>query len=168
MNIKIIIGFVMGVLVIIVGGYGLISFTNKTPQVHTTALARVEVLGEMSHDWGTIGIDNGVVKNTFKVKNTGSEPLQLFNMSTSCMCTTAQIRVGDKLSPTFGMHTRSSYISQVPAGETAEIIVTFDPAFHGPSGTGPITRQILVETNDKLNPQLSFTAEALVVSRVEN
>lgn len=167
MNTKVIIGLLVGTFILIGGSYGLISLTDKTSQIQATEQAKAEVLGATSHDWGTIGINDGIVKKTFMVKNSGSEPLQLFNVSTSCMCTTAQVRIGDELSPAFGMHSQSGYISEVPTGETAEIMVAFDPAFHGPSGTGPITRQIMVETNDKSNPQLSFTAEAVVVSQIE-
>lgn len=167
MNAKIIIGLLVGTFLLIGGSYGLISLTDKTSQIQATEQAQVEIVGGMNHDWGTIGINDGIVEKIFMVKNNGSEPLKLFNVETSCVCTTAQVRVGSELSPAFGMHTQSGYISEVPAGETAEIIVAFDPAFHGPSGTGPITRQIMIKTNDKSNPQLSFTAEAVVVSQVE-
>jgi len=129
--------------------------------------AIVKATGKTDHDWGTIGINDGKVRATYTIKNEGTESLKLFNIVTSCACTTAQIKVGEKTSPEFGMHTKSQYVSEVSPKKTAELIAVFDPAFHGPSGTGPITRQIMIETNDKTNPQLAFTAEAVVVAEVK-
>lgn len=78
------------------------------------------------------------------------------------MCTTAQLIIGDTKSPEFGMHSKSAYVMEVPGGETAELKVVFDPAFHGPNGVGPINRQITVETNDPSSPVLNFMLTAMV------
>lgn len=164
MNIKLLIGIMIGTAVIIGGSYLLVNQADSTSKIQITSNVKV-VTGITDHDWGTIGINDGKVHATYSVKNAGTETLKLFNLETSCMCTTATVKVGDKTSPEFGMHTKSNYVSEVAPGETAEIVATFDPAFHGPSGVGQITRQIMVETNDKSNPRLEFTAEAEVVSK---
>jgi len=63
------------------------------------------------------------------------------------------------------MHEKSSSVFEVKPGETAELLVEFDPAFHGPSGVGPITRTITMNTNDVKNPVLSFNLTANVVKK---
>jgi hypothetical protein len=120
------------------------------------------VVEESSYDWGEIGIDDGNVEKTFNIKNEGSENLSLSDVVTSCMCTTAQLILGGETSPEFGMHSKSRYVMDVPPGETAQLKVVFDPAFHGPSGVGPITRQVEVKTNDQDNPEIMFILKALV------
>jgi len=117
---------------------------------------------ELTYDWGEISIDGGKVEKVFDIKNEGAGTLQLYNISTSCMCTTAQLLLGEARSPEFGMHSQSSYKMEVPAGETARLKVVFDPAFHGPSGVGPATRQIEVQTNDANQQKLIFVLTAMV------
>ena len=117
---------------------------------------------ESTYDWGEISIDGGKVEKVFAIKNEGAGVLQLNNVSTSCMCTTAQLLLGEAQSPEFGMHSQSSYKLEVPPGETAQLKVVFDPAFHGPSGVGPVTRQIEVQTNDAEAQKLIFVLTAMV------
>lgn len=167
MNIKVIVGFILGIIILIGGSYLLLNLSGSTTNIESSSEVKATT-GVTDHDWGTIGINDGKVSATYTIKNDGTEPMKLFNIETSCMCTTAQVKVGDDTSPEFGMHANSQYTATLPAGETAEVIAIFDPAFHGPSGVGTITRQIMVETNDKSNPQLVFTAEAKVVAEIEN
>ena len=165
MNIKVIVGFILGIVILIGGSYALLSLGNTTSKIESSSNVKV-VTGETDYDWGTIGINDGKVRATYTIKNDGTEPLKIFNVVTSCACTTAQIKIGDTTSPEFGMHTKSQYVSEISPGKTAEVIATYDPAFHGPSGVGAISREITMETNDKSNPQLVFTAEANVVAEV--
>lgn len=123
--------------------------------------AKAQVM-ESTYDWGEISIDGGKVEKVFDIKSEGAGTLRLHNVSTSCMCTTAQLLLGNKKSPEFGMHTKSSYKLEVPPGETAQLKVVFDPAFHGPSGIGPVTRQIEVQTNGANQQKLSFVLTAMV------
>lgn len=118
---------------------------------------------ETNYDWGEIKINGGNAEKVFFIKNAGTGPLKLSGVSTSCMCTTAQVIIDGKGSPFFGMHQKSSWIGEVPAGKQAELKIVFDPAFHGPSGIGQMTRQIEVDTNDKNNPKLEFTLKGNVV-----
>ena len=55
----------------------------------------------------------------------------------------------------------------VKPGETADINVVFDPMFHGPQGTGPITRLVSFNTNDSSNRTVEFKLTGNVI-RVEN
>lgn len=118
---------------------------------------------ETNHDWGEIKINGGKAEKVFLIKNVGSGPLKLSDVSTSCMCTTAQVIIDGKGSPFFGMHQKSSWVGEIPAGKEAELKIVFDPAFHGPSGVGAMTRQIEVATNDKNNPKLEFMLKGVVV-----
>jgi len=139
-------------------------FATKTASnqiVETNPDAKVGV-GETYYDWGDIGINDGNVEHEFEIKNEGKSDLVLSDVVTSCMCTSAQLIYDEKISPLFGMHTSSNYKLSVDPGKTAKLKVIFDPAFHGPNGIGAITREITVKTNDPNNPELSFTATAMV------
>jgi hypothetical protein len=81
------------------------------------------------------------------------------------MCTTAQLKTASKSSIKFKMHEKSSSIFEVEPGETAELIVEFDPAFHGPSGVGQITRTINMSTNDVNNSTLNFNLVGNVIKK---
>ena len=112
-------------------------------QTQTASLS----LSETSYDWGDIPINEGNVEKTFSVTNTGSSDLELANFVTSCMCTTARVITADGESQEFGMHTKSNWKGTISPGETAQVIVIFDPAFHGPQGVGSITRIVKFNTN---------------------
>ncbi|MBI2042554.1 MAG: DUF1573 domain-containing protein [Candidatus Nealsonbacteria bacterium] len=100
-------------------------------------------------DLGTVSMANGNVKTTYQIKNIGKEALKIDRVWTSCMCTTAVLKLGDKTSPAFGMHDSSSLWSQeIQSGEEALLEVTFDPALHGPEGVGQLTRAIYLSTSD--------------------
>jgi len=116
-----------------------------------------------SFDWGTIDYGGGDAIAEFIINNPGSGPLSLSEVSTSCMCTTAQIIINDQKSPFFGMHQKSSWIGQIPPGVQAKLKVVFDPAFHGPSGVGPVVRQVVMKTNDPEHPKLEFNLTGTVV-----
>ena len=160
---KVVIGTILTTILLVVGGVIAANFLQSASPVELDERVKAEV-GVMEHDWGEIGIDDGEVETVFEIKNEGLSPLQLHDVITSCMCTTAQLVLGDKTSPAFGMHSKSNYVMEVPAGETARLIVVFDPAFHGPNGVGAISLQIEVQTNDSSMPTISFEAEAVVVA----
>ncbi|MBU2051665.1 DUF1573 domain-containing protein [Patescibacteria group bacterium] len=148
-------------LLLIFGGVFFITKTNNRASLAGSQTTQVSV-DKTSHDWGEIGINNGKVQAEFSLTNTGSAPLQLANISTSCMCTTAQAVIEGKASPYFGMHQKSAWTGQVEPGKSAKLIVEFDPAFHGPQGVGQITRQVVLETNDTNQKQLTFNLTANV------
>lgn len=112
------------------------------------------VLIPAEYDAGTVSMQDGLVEKTFEIKNDGQGDLKIENIWTSCMCTTAHLRVGNKTSPEFGMHTQFSLWSEIISpGETGYLDVVFDPAFHGPKGTGSLIRVIYLATNDTNNKQ---------------
>lgn len=93
------------------------------------------------YDFGAIPPGPGNVSQVFYLQNTGSEPLIISNVVTSCGCTRALL---------------SS--SVIPPGTRADLTAIFDPDFHDIQG--PVKRVIWLETNDPDQPvvEVSFTA----------
>lgn len=158
--------FIAGIVVVTVlllGGVVIVgSKMGATPQVVADTQVSLAVENN-THDWGTIDINDGIASKTFTIENTSSEPLRLHDVKTSCMCTTAQLVTAEASSKKFGMHEKSPSVFEVKPGETAELVIEFDPAFHGPSGVGPISRTVTMDTNAAANPTLSFQLAANVV-----
>lgn len=96
-------------------------------------------------DFGT-ALNGLAVKHVFSLKNTGTAPLVIGAVQTSCGCTAAQ--------PTK---------STVAPGEESDIAVTFDTR----SDKGPATRTITVFTNDPRHQQLILTLKGNVKVQVE-
>lgn len=164
---KILIGLV-GISSVLILVFGVVLVTKtQPPTLETSGNARIEVLGEKTHSWGQIDIDGGNVEKTFQIRNSGDSDLEITNFKTSCMCTETQISINGEQSPIFGMHTRSGWKGVVEPGETANINVVFDPLFHGPQGTGPITRIVSFDTNDSSNRTMEFRLSGNVV-RLDN
>lgn len=159
---KIVIGFVVLTLLILVGGVYILSVTSANPaQVNLNQNVKVEV-DQKNFDWGKINYGTDAAK-TFTIKNAGTDVLKLTNIKTSCACTFAQVAIDGKVSPKFGMHTTSSWAGELPPSKEAILTVVFDSDFHGPSGVGPVERLISVETNDATNPKLEFSLKGVVV-----
>lgn len=136
----------------------------SSPENQTaTALGtpRIEV-NPKEIDVGNVPINGGLIKKDFEIKNSGSGNLKIDDIWTSCHCTTAILKVGDKESPKFGMD-HAGFWSQILApGQTAQLEVIFDPAFHGPEGIGPAVREIYISTNDSKNKTESVMLTANV------
>ena len=112
---------------------------------------KIEIIPK-EYNAGTVSMSDGLVKHIYEVKNIGDGDLKINYMETSCMCTTARLKVGDKEGPEFGMHNNPTFGSQkIAPGETGFLEVTFDPAFHGPQGTGQVTRAVYLSTDDPQN-----------------
>lgn len=160
---KIIIGLIVLTLLILGGGVFVLSKTTTTGQINGVSNEVKISVDAKTHDWGTIPYEGGNVTKTFNIKNTGTGILKLTNIKTSCACTFAQLTIDGKMSPKFGMHTTSSWVGEVAAGKEAQLTVVFDPAFHGPTGVGPMERLVSVQTNDISNPNLEFSLKGVVV-----
>lgn len=162
-NSKIITGIIGASLLLLIGGVYFASKAPQPPEIQSSSQVNIDI-EETSFNWGTIPLTGGKVEKIFIINNSGSDPLQLANVKTSCMCTQAQLIIDGQKSPNFGMHSNSSWSGEVESGKKAELKVIFDPAFHGPSGTGQISRVITVETNDQNNPTLEFRLTANVIN----
>ncbi|MBI5465559.1 DUF1573 domain-containing protein [Candidatus Gottesmanbacteria bacterium] len=108
-----------------------------TPPDQKTSKPKIVVEPEQ-WDFGEIEYGK-IAEYTFKVRNTGSETLEIKRVATSCACTSAKI---DK--------------EKIGPGGTAEILVTYDTAAmgRGSHGKGKQERIIYVKSNDPENPQV--------------
>lgn len=153
--------FIFLLVVLIAGGiiFGLLSRLSSESQ----GMPRIEI-SEKEYDAGTVSMAAGLVKHTYEIKNKGDGDLKINRIWTSCMCTTAHLKVGDKISSEFGMHSAPVFWSQkIAPGETGYLGITFDPGFHGPQGTGPVIRTIYLSTSDPQNKKIEFRLSANVM-----
>ncbi|HEX9661755.1 MAG TPA: DUF1573 domain-containing protein [Candidatus Binatia bacterium] len=99
-------------------------------------------------NFGSVSMARGKVTHRYLIRNTGTEPLLIRKMYTSCMCTTAALVKGGQKSDPYGMpgHGFIPTINErMNPGEDAIIEVVFDPAAHGPAGIGPVDRVVTIE-----------------------
>jgi hypothetical protein len=159
------IGFIGIIIVVLVIG-GILWIARPDSQDGNVAGTGAESSGiftvdETFFDFGTISMAAGKVSHVFKVKNTGTEPVVIGKMYTSCMCTTATlVKDGKEFGP-YGMqgHGFIPKINElVRPDEEVKIEVVFDPAAHGPAGIGRIQREVTVENNADTPLELRFNA----------
>ena len=99
--------------------------TEKAPQI---------TFDKTEFDFGLIEPDEAK-STTFKVMNKGNEVLEISNITTSCMCTSAAIST-----------------KTIKAGEEAVLTVTFDPNVHE-EPVEKFKRTVFLETNDPNMPE---------------
>lgn len=134
------------ILIFIIIGLAVYGYFKSIPVVEnqTKNLPKIEITPK-SFDFGEIQYGD-VLKYTFKVKNIGSEVLEIKRVATSCACTTAEVEK-KILNP----------------GEGADLLVKYDTgAMSGPHGQGQQERIIYIKSNDPINPQVEVTIYANV------
>lgn len=112
-------------------------------------------------NFGRISMAAGKVSHPYSIRNTGTEPLTITKMFTSCMCTTATLVTRSTQKGPFGMpgHGWLPSVNETLApGETAQVEAVFDPAAHGPAGVGPTDRTVTVVNDAGLALELRFNA----------
>ena len=157
---------VIGVIATIVVLGGIIWIARPDSQNNNTASIIAESSGtlnaeEDSFDFGTISMAAGKVKHSFGMRNTGAESVVIGKVYTSCMCTTATLKMSGRTFGPYGMpgHGFIPKINEkLDSGEEATVEAVFDPAAHGPAGVGQIQRTIIIENNAGEPLQLSFTS----------
>ena len=83
-------------------------------------------------------VPNGTIATRdVAIRNDGDGILVVDNISTSCGCTTAT------LAP-----------MQIAPGETGTLHIEYDAGAHGPELTGPLVRQIFINSNDPNQPEV--------------
>lgn len=135
--------FLVSILVIVGVAFLLSNKSTTEAEIPTGDVSGLSASPE-SYELGDVAINGGIVSKDYEVKNTTSATLSLKKIATSCMCTTAKLKVGDKETRLFGMEMAGDKNPPldlaIPAGETAKVTVEFDPAAHGPEGVGPFDR----------------------------
>ncbi len=114
------------------------------------------------YDFGKISMAGGRVSYKYRIKNASEAPATIKKIYTSCMCTEAvfedgKITKGPFGMPGHGLSVPAANVAMEPGSE-AEIIVTFDPAAHGPAGIGRIEREIYLEEETGEPLVLKFSA----------
>ncbi len=155
----------LGLVAVVV--IGLVWFSNSSKTKMPTAVINSESAGVLTfdksqYDFGKVSMANGKVSKDFILENKSRNNVEVGEVYTSCMCTEAELKVGDRIAGPFGMQghglARNANLV-VKSGETLTVKAIFDPAAHGPAGVGPIERQIAVYTDTGKEPiVLNFKA----------
>lgn len=167
-NVKVFLGIIIFSLIMIIGAVMILSGSSvgKVSLQKQTGV-KIEV-SEDKFSFDEIDYDGGNVSHGFKIKNIGDKDLVVANIITSCMCTKAFMKgpfgEGPK-SGMKGMSKPSDWKGVLKVSEEGEIVAVFDPAFHGPSGVGPLSRNVSFETNDPDKPYVELTFDGNVVKK---
>ncbi|MFH1187219.1 MAG: DUF1573 domain-containing protein [Candidatus Levyibacteriota bacterium] len=161
--------FIIGIVafVILIFGFAIV-FAGKGSSkavIEKTVGAKIEI-DYSSKNLGDIIYEKGTVPHSFPIKNIGSKDLEIANMTTSCMCTQVYFKGKSEESSKYGMKGMSApsdWKGVLKPEESAEIIIEYDPQYHGPQGLGPISRTVSMETNDPDHPYVEFNFEGVVV-----
>ena len=109
---------------------------SQTPRLQLPARAQIWFFTEDVHDFGTVPQGPEILYN-FKFKNTGSSPLKIEKVTSSCGCTAAT--TGDK--------------KEFAEGESGDIKVTFSTR----GREGAQKKTLMVFSNDSKEPQKVLT-----------
>ena len=148
---KILIGIALVTLLLVGGGAVLLGGKSEG----STQVAS-EVLGIETnpnyYDLGGVPINGGIVTKEYSFKNITGNSLKLKKVATSCMCTTASVQIGGEITKFFGMEGHGDANPpvniEIGGGEEGKVVVNFDPAAHGPQGTGPFNRVVYLTFSD--------------------
>ena len=110
-------------------------------------------------DLGEIKVSD-VKQQDFTLKNTGSKPLQILNINSSCNCTFGQVVYKDLISNEYGMHDQSGYVTEITPGEIATIRVIYKPFLMPVYGF--VEREVYITTNDPARQKITFSVKAKV------
>ena len=146
------------VVILIIAG-GIYAFSKFSPGGQPAEKAEFKT-DHLEYDMGTVSMASGLVRHTFEIENAGLSDLKINNIRTSCMCTTAFLKIGDYTSPEFGMPGHGTnplgWSKSLNPGEKAQLEVVFDPTAHGPAGVGQVARIVYLQTNDRQSGQPEF------------
>lgn len=161
-NAKFVIGGILAFLVIVIGGSLLLTTGQAKPIVREEQGVAGMAIDKTTADLGTMTQDEE--KNvTFTINNTGNSVLRLWNVKTSCNCTFATIKIGDKEAGEFSMHSGGAiknWIGEVPVGQSAQLTVIYRPKIM--PVVGKVSRQVTFATNDPTNENVEVSIEANV------
>lgn len=107
-------------------------------------------------DLGAISQARGVVAAELAVANSGSAPLVISEMETTCGCTEASLVVDGRAGPWFGMRGHgpwpTGWSATLPPGAQATLRVRYDPDAHG-IYRGPVDRIVYIYSSDPRQPR---------------
>jgi hypothetical protein len=95
-----------------------------------------------SLDLGNV-INGDVISSDLIVRNEGESDLVIDSIITSCTCTQASVEP-----------------MTIAANQSGTLHIEFDSGFHGSNLTGPLIRQVFINSNDPQQPE--FEVEIVV------
>ncbi|MDP3143010.1 MAG: DUF1573 domain-containing protein [Candidatus Omnitrophota bacterium] len=120
------------------------------------------VLEAATFNLGTVSKKQGTIGKVFKLFNRGNDILVAKNLKTSCPCVTAALKMGKTKSPYFGTTgAPADWQVQVNPGKSAEIEAVID-LNHRTVSVGKLIREVYINTNDLLNPEITIKLEVEV------
>lgn len=159
------------VLILISGGVYVATRNQKgdnTPDSQLSEIKAEEVeVTPATYDIGKVIMKDGLVTREYEIKNKSANTLRLKKVVTSCMCTKAQVVVGDAKTRFYAMEmggAKNPIISlDIPGNSVAKVIVRFDPAAHGIQGVGPIDRKVFLTFMDPVGTkEVGFSGEVVL------
>jgi hypothetical protein len=103
-------------------------------------------VSERFYNYGSIGATEKV-QRTFAIRNDGEAPLTISRAYTTCGCTVANFSA-----------------SVIQPGQVAEVVMIFDAGFHDSRGQ-TVRRGLIIENNDRRQPQVEIWVQATVRSQ---
>ncbi len=113
----------------------------------------------VSYDFGEIKVSETKEKD-FVLKNTGSKPLRILNINSSCGCTTGKIIYNNSETKEYGMHAQSGDLLEIAPGMEAKVRIIYRP-FQMPV-YGAVERELYLTTDDPQREKLIFSIKASV------
>jgi len=126
------------------------------PELTKPGVEPVFSIDRGTQDFGIIGVVT--VSTNFTITNDGDGDLILYNISTSCDCTTATLYYKGQPSPTFKQTGNPDYKLRIPPSGTVRLQVNLDTSYF--SQSGPIYRLVNFSTNDNAQSDVEITLTA--------
>jgi hypothetical protein len=161
---KVILGAIGASLLIVLGAVFFLG-NNQGPKRSDLGSASL-ALDQTKADLGDMKVDEERAA-TFTITNTStSSVLRIWNVATSCDCTSATITIGGQETGEFNMTMHmpanlKNWLGEVPAGQKALLKVIYRPKVM--PVTGPVTRQVSFSTNDPNNTEVEVSIKANVL-----
>ena len=126
------------IFALLVVGFLLVACSSGQPSIAVEAT---------SLDLGNV-VNGEIVSRDLALRNDGDADLIIDSIITSCTCTKATV---DPMT--------------IPAGQSGVLHIKFDSGFHGPDLTGPLIRQVFINSNDRQQPELEVELTVNVEAR---
>jgi hypothetical protein len=137
--------------------------SNQIMPVKATPGAKLAIDREEA-ELGVMAI-NEVRSAAFRLKNSGTQPVEISQVRTSCMCAFAEIALPDGTSPEFNMamhhdDATNAWKGTLAPGEEAIVTVTYKPSLMPVEGS--VARNVKFATTDSQNPVVELGVHATV------
>jgi len=159
------------IVIAFVEEYGLNSFASESQAEEVRELLAktaptdrpIISLSPDFYDFGDVSQKEGNVSVSFELKNKGEKDLVIKKMDTSCGCTFVAIDYKGETSPFFTMAGHGYENPEwegvsIPAGETAQLKVMYDPDVHG-EFRGFVIREVYIYSNDPVDFEKKIRVE---------